>query len=244
MTNVDKLKLFPDQNADHRYTECVGVARADVIGNLFQIPMDPDFSYASDLYLQRATPTNAGEEVYPGLAADFIYGALPDSSDTSDPLQTSELVEANFSNYTHEQKQLAAHFKMTGGIKELHSFEEIKDFIDRYQRGVLITFTWASSFETLNADATMPMPSGASTVHETVSYGYDNRGLLLKSWQGPNRGEGGYEFCSKQVLQASALSAYAYDPTAWTWLSLVKIALQFNRAIPDILPILYAANHS
>lgn len=239
MTNFDKNKVMWNQNADHRPNECVGITRADIIGNIFGVKMLPDFSYASDLFLQRITPFNGGEAAAPGVAADIVYGALPFSA-FPEAVQDSDTLTDNFTIYTQQMRILAQQYAMKGSIP-LNTYEDIIYYTQSTGIGANIAFKWSQAFENPQADNSLPMPSGSFSYHDTAEYIPDDpRGLGIKSWQGTEYGDNGYVYMNKQVYTESVTGAWGYDPKGWRWWSLVKIGLQYPQALNDIIPLLYA----
>lgn len=234
--NQDYLKLFPNQVTEHRPEECVGLTVSDLAGNLLRQPCDPGFTYGATEHLMNVVPNEGGTDPLSGMQSALIYGVLPEAAADFSALSTSELYEANFANYASDDKKLARTFAMKG-VKTLYDYSDIVYHLSVGIGGAALAMRWYESFNTPNADGTLPPPSGIYSNHCVAVYESTPKGLRIKSWQG-TIGDGGYLYLNEAQFNVTHFASYAFDPTSWRWLSLVQVALQHTSAIPEILPIL------
>jgi hypothetical protein len=243
MNSIDHLQYFPDELTSGCNGECVGFTRGDIIANIYNRLMDIEFSYASGLYMTGAIPSTGGEDPYAGMVADTIFGALPTADETFSIQNSSQLFDANFANYTLQQKALAKQYA-TNAVKLLGSYSEIIAYLNRYQQGASLAMRWYESFMTPNADGTLPATGGSYTYHNVGVWGADARGLQIKPYINPSHstpptwGQGGYCYLTEANFNMVEEGAWGYDPNAWRWLFLARSAMRFPQRIPDILPIL------
>ena len=227
--NVDYNHLFPDELTDGLNNECVGFTVSDTIGNIVKQPCDIEFSYAAGLYLSGLQPNTLGEDPYAGVAAGVVFGALSVSLETFNATDTSQLYAANFLNYTSAQRA-AAKQNAQNGIKQLYTYSDYTSYLAQFQLPPMIAMNWYASFDSALQNGVMPMPQpNEQPVSKHMVEVVDNSplGLSIKSWQGQNIGMNGLLIMNQGVFNQSFVKGYGYDPTAWRWLSLVKICLQY-----------------
>lgn len=234
---LDKNKLFPNELTSGDNGECVGFTIADIIGNTIGSPCDVAFSYAAGLQVSGETPTTNGEDPAAAVAAAVVFGALPVLQEGTTP--EPQLYEANFANYSPSQKAFAQKYAQNGSMS-LANYTAIANYVLQYQQGAIIAVRWYQSFNDNVQNGVLPLPqAGEQPVsnHCIACYGSTPQGLIIKSWQG-NVGLGGYLIMPLSVFNACFVEAYGFVPSAWKWLSLVKIALQYTNMITTILPLL------
>lgn len=232
--NVDHQMMFPNQRIG-RKTECCGITRSLIKSNIFLIPMDGGFDYASDLRLQRVTPTDAGEDPYSGMQADCIYGSLPIANQPDNAGQ--EQLEMNWSDYTDAQIQFATKYLMKG-VKTLNSYSEVLTYIRTTGWGVMLCYDFSSAFLNPNADGSLPLPSGTSSKHCSPAWGMDSRGMTITPLLGYDFGDQGYVYMNETVYNESNVTALAYDLNAYAFVRRAYIALQYPKAIGDVLKVI------
>jgi hypothetical protein len=233
--NQDALKRFPNQLTEMRHDECVGECIADIVGNIFNQPMDAGYSYATALRVSNTEPNTNGSDPYSGMIGATIYGVLPTEDVAFDATTTSELYEANYKNYI--EYKLASYF-LSNAVRPLYSYEAISQYLLQYRMGVQLGIRWYESFNIPNQDGSLPAPTGAYTEHCIAVYEDTLLGLRVKPWLGPNYGQGGYSFMSKTTFDLVFENASCFDPYASRWMWLAKTAVTHLNLIPDILPLL------
>ncbi len=236
--NLDHRKSFPNQNSEHRPEECVAETIADILGNINDQSFDAGFQYGSTFHLTNSVPDDVGLDPYSAFQAQVVYGSLPVSDEDFDALHTSEKYEADFNNYTVEDKQLAQQYALKG-IKKLWSYDEIVAYMNQTGWGVGLAVTWSISFLTPLPDGSLPSPSGITSGHMVGVYEDTSIGLRIKPWCGPYYGQGGYSFMSRALLpQIVQWPALGFDPNASRWFYLAYAGLMHFNAIRDVLPIM------
>lgn len=248
--NCDTLALFPDQNVDKRGTECTAETVADIVANIVGYPMDPGFTYAATLRLMGIEPTTAGADPRAGMLSAVAFGTLPYTAQTFDAEEKGELYEANFNNYTPEQKALALATVQKGILNLGADFYAIKTYLAAQKWGVSLTMKWYQNFNLTPGSGIVPSPGVPSTytVHDVAVYGTTIIGnveyLICKPWKGKNFGDHGYCYLRREIVNSVAFSAYGFDPNGIRWASIVGILLtRFPGAWPS-LPALLQANRS
>ena len=236
---LDYNQQFPNQEIDNNQTECVALTVTDICGNIDSQLYDPDFSYAFTLKLLGVQPTTAGLDPYSGMLSAVAYGLLPISLETFTSKVMGELYAANFQNYPSKDPPAALKWAMRG-VKQFYSYQDIIRHLDASKTGVALAMRWYSSFNTPNQDGSLPAPIGQFSHHMVAVYGHDARGLQIKPWLGKDFGQGGYTYLSEATFNLVVQSAFAFDPAAWRWMSLAKIAVSHPKIIGDILPQLTA----
>lgn len=234
--NQDFLQLFPNQNTDARAEECVAYTVTDLVGNTFNIPCDPGFTYGATEHLENIVPNDGGTDPLTGMQTALIYGVLPTTKEDFTALTTSELYEANFLNYSPSDKTLAKSYSMNG-VKNLYFYDDIVNHLALSVGGAAIAMRWYESFNSPNSDGTLPDPSGIYSNHCVAAYESTSKGLRIKSWQGMI-GDGGYLYLTEAQFNVCTYSSYAFDPSSWRWFSLASIAVSHPAAIYEILPML------
>jgi len=235
--NLDHLQQFPNQLVDGDPSECVALSVADIAGNIDSQLYDPDIIYAYTLRLMGQQPNTGGLDPYTGMLCPVVYGLLPISLETFTAKTMGELYVANYQNYTPDER-IAALKWARRGVMPLYSYAEIAGYLSAYRTGVSLAVKWYESFNTPNQDGTLPAPVGAFSYHNVAVYEETDKGFRVKPWLGPQFGDGGYVYMSETTLELVYQSAYGFDPNAWRWLSLAKIAVTHSWDIIDILPIL------
>jgi hypothetical protein len=235
--NLDRLQVFPSQNADHRPTECVGYSICDVVGNIVNIQCDPGFSYAATLRVMGVSPETAGSDPYSGLLSAIVYGVLPLQNETFDASSTSELYEANLGNFSPIQRSLAS-LHAQKGIKLLESYQQVVDWLNSGQGGVVFPMIWYESFLNPNPDGTLPEPSGSTSKHCTALYEtMPNGSFRQKAWLGSDFGLGGYDFISEDIFNKTTTGeCWGIDTSASRWFSLATVSVMRPWIIKDTLP--------
>lgn len=234
--NRDQLKRFPNQIIENRPQACVGETYADIIGNIRNQPMDAGFSYAAALKVANTVPTTAGSDPYSGGLAGVVYGALPTEDAPFDATTTSELYEADISNYAN--RPLALNFAQNG-LQSLYTYSDIANYLIEYKQGVQLAVRWYSSFNTPNADGSLPPPSGSYSLHCVAVYEDTLLGLRVKPWLGPDFADHGYCYMNQTTFNLVFQSAAGFVPGN-RWVNLVKILLNHWWLYFDIYPQLHS----
>lgn len=239
MANQDYNKLFPNQRIDDNETECVGLTVSDLCGNIDGKIYDPDHVYANTLKLMNLGPTTAGSDPFTGMLEPIVYGLLPISESDFTAKTMGELYVANWQNYSAQDRNSA--FKNTrNGVIPLYDYNSIVEYLSRNIGGVSLALRWYESFNTPNQDGTLPSPLGSYSYHNVAVYDVTEKGLLIKPWLGSTFGNGGYVYITETNFNLVELGGWAFDPSAWRWFSLGKIAVTHIWAINDILPLMKA----
>lgn len=233
--NVDFLKRFSNQNIERRPTECAGETVGDLNGNVFNQPMDAGFSYAVALKVANSLPTTVGSDPYAAMVGATIYGTLPTDDVPFDVNVMDELYEANFKNYPNFK---LASFFVPNAVKKLYSYNDISKYLHDNRMGVSLAIKYYDSFLNPNQDGSLPSATGNFTYHNCAIYEDTILGLRAKMYLGPEYGDHGYVYISRTNFDLIFQGAYAFDPDAWRWLYLAKIAVARPYLIPDILPLL------
>lgn len=232
--NVDRLKRFPSQLIEQRPTECQAETVSDLLANINGAPFDPGFTYAMTLKLQGSQPSTAGADPLAAMLSAVVYGALPTEKEPFDASSMGELFEANWLNYPAQDVPLARNY-ITRGVVPLYDYQEIVSYLNRCEAGVSLTVKWFSSFNSPNADGTLPPPSGTYTIHNVAVYEAPLKGFRVKPWLGSQYGDGGYAYMSQTIFNQVFIASYGYDTNASRWFSLAKIALNYKGATWDCL---------
>lgn len=240
---IDKNQYFPNQLIDGNSTECVALTVADICGNIDSQLYDPDFNYAFTLYLQGIQPNTAGLDPRAGILSTVAYGLLPMSEADFTAKTMGELYIANFANYSKEDVASALK-NARNGIKRLYSYDEIVQYLNDEQKGVSLAVKWFPEFNNPYSGGILPTPntSGEYSLHNVAVYGSGTNGLQIKPWLGPSYGFGGYGYMNCYVFSQVFQCAFAYDPKAWKWLSLVQMCLLYPNRIKDLLPRIIASS--
>lgn len=236
------MQRFPDQNAEHRVEGCVGETISDILGNIYGVPLDPDFSEAAGYAVQGAPPSNLGESAISALYGAVAYGALPAVLDGA---FTDELTENNFANYVSLQKTTAAGFAPKG-IRWLNGYDDISRHLFTYNTGVAVGFKWYNSFSNPFPDGTLRSPNFVTeefTYHETAVYENTPMGLRVKPWLGPDFGDKGYVYVPRIVFEQTWTGAAAFRPDGLRWWTLIQAAMEYPKNISNLLPIIIAATY-
>jgi hypothetical protein len=232
---LDKIKYMPDELTSGCNGQCVGFTVSDIVGNIIGQQCDLSFSYALGLWMGDLLPTTIGEDPYAAMAAAVAFGALPLIDDTPQQLTMSQLERVNIANYTPQQFQQAK-IGTQNGIMYLGSYQEIVDYVRTYKQGVSLAMKFYRSFLIPNQDGTLPAISGDFSYHN-VGVWNDGIGLLIKPYCGATYGLGGYAYLTEANYDLTEIGAWGFTP-GWRWFNLVKIALQYPKRIPQILPLL------
>lgn len=227
--------MMPNQLIDGDPTECVALSVADICANIDTQLYDPDFVYAMTLKLMNQQPTTAGLDPYSGMIEAVAYGLLPITLETFTAKVMGELYVANYQNYPAADRTAAMKWAKRGVIP-LYTYSAIVDWLMTQRTGVSLAIQWFESFNTPNADGTLPAPSGSFSYHNVAVYDDVLQGLVIKPWLGPSFGKGGYVYLSETTFNLIFQSAAGFDQNGWRWLSLAKIAVTHPWAIGDILP--------
>jgi hypothetical protein len=233
--NRDTLQRFPNQDIENRPDECVGETWADIIGNIVNQPCDAGYSYAAALRCSNSIPTTAGSVPYSGGVGGLVYGAIATESEPFDANTTSELYEANIEAYPATDRVLALRFAQSG-LQSLYTWNDICNYLMEEKAGVQMAVKWYSSFNTPNADGTLPAPSGTFTYHCVAVYEDTLTGLRIKPWLGPSYGTGGYAFMSQTTFNLVFQNAAAFDLQAWRWGQLALTGAFRPYLLNDIIP--------
>lgn len=236
--NIDRLQRFPNQTTEKRYNECVGETVADIVGNIFNQPMDAGFSKACALKVANEPPTSGGTDSYSGMVGATIYGCMPTDDVPFDVNVYDELYESNINNYS--PRTLAVRFH-TNTVKSFYSYNDISQYLSQNKMGVQLTVKWYESFNTPNQDGTLPAPTGSFSYHCVAVYEDTLLGLRVKPWLGSEFGYGGYCYMSRITFGLSFISSSGFDPNANRWMWLARTAVTHLNLLPDILPLLKSA---
>lgn len=238
--NVDKLRLFPAEASvmsgqGGYFNECCGITRGLIMGNIFSVPMDYGFNYATDFRLQGILPTTGGEDPYIGMQADCIYGALPQSS--SPQWAGNVQLDMNFGDYTPNQILLARKYLMKG-MYTLSNYQQIVDYTQSTGWGVLLAYKFYESFLTPLPDGTLPVPSGSYSMHCSPIWGEETQGLTINPLLGASYGDNGYCYMTETTLNLVSSYIIVYNPNANAFWNRAEIGLSHLNALPDVIPVL------
>lgn len=227
MLNVDRLKLFPNQETGGDPTECTALTVTDICANIIGLAFDPDFQYASTFKLLGQLPSTNGTDPLAAMQTAIYYGLLPASDETFTALLNGELYAANIANYTPYDLQAALVHTMAGIEPIGVNFSEVCAYILGTKWGVSVPMTWHASFLTApNGMLQMPIPGEPTSNHNIAVYGVDdNNNLIFKPWLGPKWGNGGYGSMSRAVFNAVATNGIAFDPDGSRWMSILGLIL-------------------
>ena len=239
--NVDRNKFFPDQCKDKRFTECTGETIADIAGNDFSIyskvQMDPDFAYAAGFAVSGVTPCDQGEDPWNVMLGAVAYGSLPVTEQDWDASTKGELYVANFDHYSPADKQTALQFTMPGACKVNIDFDAVLDSINTTGLGVAIAMKW---YGVCDMNSVLLPSNGAFSYHCVAAYGQKTVNgvpcITIKPWIGPDCGDHGYMYLTREEFQACVMGAYAFNPNASRWASLIGIAVTRFPYLMSYLP--------
>ena len=233
--NLDHNQQFPNQLIDGDPQECVALSVADIAGNIDSQLYDPDEVYALCLKLLNEAPNTNGLDPFTGMLTAVAYGLLPISYEAFTAKVMGELYVANFRNYTPQEFTASLRWAKKG-VVTLDSYSDICGWLLSQKTGVSLAMKWYQSFDTPNADGTLPAPSGTYSLHNVAVYDDVLQGLVIKPWLGPTFGAGGYAYLSQANFDLVVQGMWAFSPNAWRWLSLAQIAVTHPNVIGDILP--------
>lgn len=211
MMNLDLLGHFENQNLENRKNSCIGESVTDAVGNLLKVQCDPDYTMATSFYVQGKAASTLGTNLYAAMLGAIAYGLLPDSKDRSDPLQTSELYEDTYSNYSEDQKQFALRFLPPGGLPQrLNTFSDIAKYLETQKMGVPLVIRWHPEFNNPGPNRVFSMPHlPQESNHCVVAYEVTDAGLKIKPFLGE---EYGYAYLPPNVFNAVISESYGFVP--------------------------------
>ena len=242
---IDRLQRFPNQNIQNRPDACTAETISDIWGNVQNQPYTPDFTLGATFHVLGQEPSSGGTDPYSAMLSAVIYGCLPTEDDPTDVSTSSELMAANWTNYTPQDIHLASLFPARGVNTYLDvntAYADICDYLDESKQGVSLAMIWSQSFMSPNADGTLPVPSGATSNHNVAVYGYDSRGLMIKAWLGPTFGLGGYVYVPEVMFPQVFQGAWSFNSNSWRWGSLAWACATHYWLYPDIRPMLISGN--
>lgn len=230
--NLDKLKLKPNQLADFDPTECTAITAASLAGANFNIPINPDFTYAASLSVQGIAPTTAGSDPRAAMFAGCLYGYLPQTDETFTAATQGELYASNFANYSTQE--------IADALPYVCPFRPIapdwNSIVAALKAGQPVSLPmkwyWGSNPPTV---LTVPETGAAYTLHNVAVWDWeDPRGLTIQPWLG-TQGDNGYFYLPQSSYEASQTNQpYVLDPTASRKLQIISNAIVFFPAIMDI----------
>lgn len=230
MIDLDNNKRFQLQNAERRYSECVGISTSDVGGNWREMLFDSDFSEAAAFHIQGKRGSEDGVDLLSAMYAACVYGFLPENLDTSDPIQTSEAIESDWASYTPTQIATAAKFA-PAGVRSLKSYDDVIEHLLREKMGCVLQLRWNTAWTGFGGQVPMPAADARYTDHAVACYGYSALGLAVKAWDIPE-----YHYLPRSVFQKVFVVGYAFDMNAYKWLTIVS-AILYTRNW-SLLPLL------
>ena len=242
---VDKLKRFPGQNSEKRYTECTGETIADIVGNFYGIPMDAGFAYGAGFAASGVTPSTIGEDPWSVIQGAVAFGSLPITAQDFDATTVGELYEANFANYSADDKKLALSYKMPAPKNIGVDFDAVLNYITTKGVGVSLGMKWSGGLDTYYA-LTLPWNGTATSSHCVAVYGQKTINsqayLIVKPWTGSDWGDGGYCYMSRNVFNQTVSCAYSFDPNGNHWLACVSMLITRFPYLAKYAPQLLTSN--
>lgn len=208
---TDFLKHFADQNKEHRLESCIGESISDSIGNLIGRPCDPDYTMAASFYVQGKAANLLGTNLYAAMLGAIAYGCLPETADKTDPIQTSELTEDTYSNYSDLQKNIALQSLPPSGLPlRLNNFADITAYLFKYKMGVPLVIEWHEEFNDPSPSRIFSIPTTPRLSNHCVEVvDVTPQGLQVK----PHLGEEyGYAYIPMNVLPKIMMESYGFVP--------------------------------
>jgi hypothetical protein len=227
---MDKNKRFPLQNAEHRPEECFSEFCADVLGNHFDMLLDPDFSMAAGFHLQGKGGSNDGMDMMAGMYGAIAYGVLPESNDVSDPIQTSEARETDWGSYTPEQiADAAALAPFITGITPLYSYDQVTEYTQRYQTGAGLELKFYKSWFGVDGQLPTPKEGESYSYHFVAAYETYAQGIKIKAFDAPF-----YHYLPRSLWGTAVVAAAGFSFDSSRWLSLAYAIVKYGKW--DLLP--------
>ena len=229
--NINRLKLFPNQNGELRFHTCVGETVAFLIGNYYGIPMDAGFSEAAGFAVNGKTPTTAGEDPWDGFLGGVAYGALPIQEADFTAETMGELYENNFNNYSAVDRSSALNYAMNGAYKVKLDFDTVIQAI-KDNKGVAMAMKWQGI---ANTDGVLlPIsPTANYFLHCTAGCGHQivngEPCIVINAWTGG-------EFLVNRASFTNILGVYAFNQSSSRWVSLLGIAVTRFPYLSTYLP--------
>jgi hypothetical protein len=230
--NLDTLKLKPNQLADFDPTECTALSAAALGGTHFNIPFNPDFTYAASLDVQGISPTITGSDPRAAMFSGCLFGYLPQTDETFTAKTMGELYASNFANYSQQER--------TDALAYTIPFKPIapdwRSIVNTLKAGnpisLPIKWFWGALPPTV---LTMPNIGDEFTLHNVVIWDWeDPRGLTIQPWLG-TQGENGYFYLPQNVYEAAqSEQPFCLAPQASRKLQIISGAIVYYPVLMDI----------
>lgn len=188
--NLDAGFGFPDQNADGRPDGCTGYAQTEICQDEDAIRYDPGFTYDKTRMMEGTYPQPVGCDIRESLTSLIAYGALGLGETTEE--------QAGY----HRR---GAYYNVVDS-PDLDAFDDVRSAIITNRRSVSVATPWFSEWEQTTLGV-VPMPSSSPVAfHNWKICGWKQilgrTYLIGKSWQGPNYGDHGYHYVSRETFNA------------------------------------------
>lgn len=191
--NVDSGFGFPDQNADGAPEGCTSYAQTEMAQTEDGTRYKPSYTYYWTRFLEGTLGQNVGCNIYDSLKSAIVYGLQTPDETT--------VAEAQL----HRRGQ---YFSVVDNFNSSDAFDDVRTamFLTR-KRSVSAATPWFLDFAN-QSDGILPQPSNwdlkYASWHNWLIVGWktinDQPYLIGKSWQGPNYGDHGYHYVSRELF--------------------------------------------
>ncbi len=242
--NVDDGKWFPDQNRDNRPTECTGYLVADSARDHTGMRYSEDYNFMKTLVLMGSPPNSNGADLRSAYMVAPSFGLLErDNEPGAIELNTDQSVAANPVNWPLDLDLISINnkkaFVLITGPYDFSSNAQSFMWQTRTRRySIGVGTAWYAEFETISNAGILPEnPRVVTGGHAYKLCGWKlingQNHWILKTWQGPHYGDGGYCYMSfsqmNRLVRAWGAATYALvdmDDTTYTNLRQQNATLQ------------------
>lgn len=201
---------FPNQNADGNPYECTAYCTCDIAKDEDSIEYLPGYLYAKTLLVSGDPPTTQGADIRTALKASTVYGLLPAGKASVELEDSSEGFNANYRNWPIALDLEAANHRRGQyfNVQPLGDwFDGIRSAIQKNNLPVSIGTPWYPEWEQVTSDGIISgLGKQMSGWHNWKIAGWktiDGAPYLMgKTWQGPNYGDHGWIYFSRETINA------------------------------------------
>lgn len=201
---------FPDQNKDGNPFECTGYSIADVAKDKQGKEFNPSYTYAKTLLISGTK--GPGADMRDALKSSKVYGLLPDEKTPTELVDSPENINSDYTRWPVALDLEANKYRngKYANIQPLNGdwFDGIRSAIQMNESSVILGTPWfrewvGSRVPSHGIIFRKPTRSPDSWHAWKVSGWKQINGepyLLAKSWQGPNVGDDGFLYFSREAI--------------------------------------------
>lgn len=187
--NLDAGFGFPNQDKDGYPYGCTGYAQSEVAQDEDKIKYYPWYPYNKTRVMEGTWPEDVGCDIRDSLNSTIVYGLLADGELTDE--QAGYHRRGAFYNVVDSP--------------DLDAFDDVRSAIVTNNRTVSVATPWFPEWEGQLNLGIVPFPlSKPTSYHNWKICGWKTIAgqpyLIGKSWQGPEYGDGGYHYVSRDTF--------------------------------------------